>query len=306
MESAETLDSGPGAAAVGADQMMIDSFLATARRITAADRPLLHELAVGVFWPHRSRDLDMMIRLGAGYLATDEIGRAMGSVMHFPAEDDFSFLGMMVVAPRLRSYGTGRWLMRMVMAEAEGCDLRLTATKAGYRLYESEGFEPRGLVRQHQGRVRSIHAPEQAEGTEIRSLVPGDLDAVRTLDAEAYGARRAKALDVFLGASEGVVAERGGRITGYALMRNFGRGKVIGPVVTEDERTAMQMVAPFIQANEGKFLRIDTLAESPVFDAFLSAAGLGIYDTLSEMVLGAQRRATTGPQLFGMASHSFG
>ncbi|WP_172327479.1 GNAT family N-acetyltransferase [Mangrovicoccus sp. HB161399] len=306
MASAESLESGTGAGAPGPDQMMIDSFLATAHRVAPEHRPLLHELAVGVFWPHRGRDLDLMIRLGEGYVATDAIGRAMGSVMHFPAEDEFSFLGMMVVAPRLRSYGTGRWLMRMVMAEAAGCDLRLTATKAGYRLYESEGFEPRGLVRQHQGRARAIHAPDPVPGVEIRKLAPGDAPAIRALDAHAYGASRTAALDVFLGISEGIAAVKDGEVIGYALMRDFGRGKVIGPVVATEDRIAMQMAAPFILANEGKFLRIDTLSDSAVFGAFLAAAGLGVYDTLSEMVLGAQRRAMSGPQIFGMASHSFG
>ncbi|WP_171060869.1 GNAT family N-acetyltransferase [Poseidonocella sp. HB161398] len=306
MASTDIQENGTQGAVPGPGQMMIDSFLATAHRVAPEHRPLLHELAVGVFWPHRSRDLDMMIRLGEGYVAADEIGRAMGSVMYFPAEDDFSFLGMMVVAPRLRSYGTGRWLMRMVLAENRDRDLRLTATRAGYRLYESEGFESRGQVRQHQGRVRPIRAPDPVPGLEIRPMEPGDLEALRALDARAYGAGRSRALDDFLGVSEALVAVDGGELRGFALMRDFGRGKVIGPVVAAEAPVAMQLVAPFLLANEGQFLRIDTLSDSPVFEAFLAAAGLGVYDTLSEMVLGAHRRALKGPQIFGMASHSFG
>lgn len=43
----ETQASGPG------DRLRVDNFDATARCITPADRALLHELTVGVFWPHR-------------------------------------------------------------------------------------------------------------------------------------------------------------------------------------------------------------------------------------------------------------
>ena len=97
------------------DSFRVDKFVATAHRISLADRALLHELTVGVFWPHRWRDLDVFISLGEGYLAVDEIGRAMGSAMCFRAEPDFAMLGMMVTAPRLQTMGTGRWLLRRVM-----------------------------------------------------------------------------------------------------------------------------------------------------------------------------------------------
>lgn len=286
--------------------LTLDNYQAHALRISAADRQLLHELTISVFWPHRDHDIDLFIALGQGYLAIDEIGRAMGSAMYFPMGDDFAMFGMMVTAPRLQTQGAGRWLLKRIMADCAGRDLRLSATRAAYWLYESEGFVPVNTIWQHQGIARDIHLPAAVPGIEVRPLDEADIPAILALDRPGYGADRSQILKVLLGLSEGRVALCGSEIVGYALMRPFGRGKVIGPVIAGDERIAMQMIAPWIQANTGSFLRLDTPTQGEQFTAFLSAAGMGCYDTVTEMRFGRQRRATMGPQVFGLAAHSLG
>lgn len=289
-------------------RLSLDSYTATARLISSADRPLLHELTMGVFWPHRDHDLDLFLSLGQGYLAVDEIGRAMGSAMYFPFGDDFAMFGMMVTAPRLQEQGTGRWLLNRIMADCPGRDLRLSATRAAYRLYQGAGFVPVGTIWQHQGPARPIHLPSPVAGVETRAMAPGDRAAMLALDRPAYGADRTRMLDALLPLSQARVALRGGRVVGFALMRRFGRGKVIGPVVAEESGIAMQMIAPFVQAEAaaGTFLRLDRPQEDDHYAAFLAAAGMGLYDTVTEMRFGPQRRAVTGPQIFALAAHSLG
>ncbi|MEI2385513.1 GNAT family N-acetyltransferase [Breoghania sp. JC706] len=289
-----------------ANRLRVDNYDAVARRITPADRPLLHELTVSVFWPHRTRDLDEFLALGEGYLATDEIGRAMGSAMHYFAGDDFAMLGMMVTAPRLQTLGTGRWLLGHIMADAAGRDMRLSATRSGYWLYETEGFVPLVTIWQHQGIARPFRLPSPVPGLTVRTLQPDDWPALRVLDKIAFGAERTKTLDLLAKVASGVVVERDGGICGYALIRSFGRGKVIGPVIAEDDATAMMLVAPLIKAHEGEFVRLDTPVESKTFEAFLSAGGLGVYDTVTEMYYGRQRRPLEGLQIYGLAAHSLG
>jgi GNAT superfamily N-acetyltransferase len=138
------------------DILRIDTYEAQVVPITLQDRARLHELTVSVFWPHRPADLDMLIALGRGYIALDEIGRPLGSAMHFPMGGDFATLGMMVTQPRLQAMGGGRWLLRRIMDDCAGRDLRLNATRAGYRLYRSAGFQTVGTVYQHQGIVGSV------------------------------------------------------------------------------------------------------------------------------------------------------
>ena len=286
--------------------LVLDNFQATVRRITPADRQLLHQLTVSVFWPHRDHDLDLFISLGKGYLAIDEIGRPMGSAMYFPMGDDFSMFGMMVTAPRLQTQGAGRWLLNQIMADCAGRDLRLSATRAAYWLYESEGFVPVATIWQHQGIARGIHLPPPVAGVETRLLRETDMPAILALDGPAFGADRSEILTVLLGLSEGRVAVRDGKIVGYALVRQFGRGKVIGPVIAENDRVAMQLIAPLIQANTGTFLRLDVPLRSELFASFLAASGMGIYDTVTEMRIGPHRRASSGAQLFGLSAHSLG
>ncbi|WP_297773810.1 GNAT family N-acetyltransferase [uncultured Roseovarius sp.] len=288
------------------DRFRVDKFTATAHRISLADRALLHELTVGVFWPHRWRDLDVFISLGEGYLAVDEIGRAMGSAMCFRAGDDFAMLGMMVTAPRLQTMGTGRWLLRRVMNDCPEMDLRLSATRQGYRLYKEAGFVPLGTIWQHQGVARSLRLPDPVPGLALRAMQPADASEIRALDAHAYGAARDKTLETLLHLSDGTVVESEGKICGFALRRRFGRGWVIGPLVAETETIAMMLVAPLIQSSEGDFVRLDTPVENEQFGAFLSAIGMGVHDTVTEMYLGNQRRPLSGPRLFGLAAHSLG
>lgn len=286
--------------------LRLETFDAMIRPITAADRPLLHELTVSVFWPHRANDLDLFLSLGQGYIALDEIGRPLGSAMYFPMGADFAMLGMMVTTPRLQANGAGRRLLRQILRDCAGRELRLSATRSGYRLYESAGFDPVGTIWQQQGVVRPIHLPEPVPGLVLRPMTPADHDRVLALDAHAYGADREAVIRALLDLSTGVVVERGGVICGFALMRAFGKGVVLGPLVAEDDRMAMQLAAPMIRDCEGQFLRCDTPQPGEQFRAFLSAVGMGVFDTVTEMRLGPSRRAQSGAVLYGLASHSLG
>ncbi|WP_199258101.1 GNAT family N-acetyltransferase [Paracoccus binzhouensis] len=298
-----------GAPATGgrslAPHLRIDAYETSAEPLGLAQRQLLHELTVGVLWPHRPRDLDLFLSLGRGYLATDQIGRPVGSAMYFPVGEDFAMLGMMVTAPRLQARGAGKWLLQRVLADCAGRDLRLSATRSGYRLYAAAGFLPVATIHQQQGIARPV-AAAPVPGLRIRALQPGDEPALRALDAAAYGAARARILDALLPLSTGMVALHDGALRGFALQRDFGKGVVIGPVVAEDDGMAMALAAPLIAANAGTFTRLDTPAGSPAFLAFLAEAGLAPFDTVTEMRLGRQRRAAQGPVIYGLAAHSLG
>lgn len=286
--------------------LLLETFRATISPVTAESLPHLHELAVSVFWPHRGRDIELFLELGQGYIAHDEIGRAMGSAMYFPMGEDFAMLGMMIVTPRLQGNGAGRRLLERVLKDCEGRDLRITATLATRAFYASAGLEPVCNIAQHQGFASAVPVPKPVPGLLIRPLEVDDLDAVRQLDTAAYGADRTVALDALLRRSEGLVAVRDGAVRGFALKRPFGRGVVVGPLVAEDDAMAEQLAAPLIRASEGAFVRVDAPVAHEAFRALLSAANLGVYDTVTEMRRGPARRATTGPQVHGLATHSLG
>ncbi len=286
--------------------LKVDVFEAATHDISLKDLPLLQELTVGVFWPHRDRDLELLVQLGQGYLALDEIGRPLSSAMKFESGSDFAMLGMMITAPRLQTLGTGRWLLQQIMEACGSRDLRLSATRAGYRLYETAGFRPVATIRQHQGMAREIYLPTANPDTEVRAFEDADWPQLLELDSAAYGVDRQTVIRTLGAKSDCVVAQKDGRIVGYAMIRNFGRGQVIGPVVADCDDLAMQLIAPLIQKRTGAFLRMDTPVVDGELTAFLSAAGLGLFDTVTEMYKGEQRRATSGAVLYGLAAHSLG
>lgn len=288
------------------DWLQVDAYKA---RLVALDASLLnqlHALTMSVFWPHRPADLALALEVGSGWLALDEIDRPLSSAMGFPCGDDFAILGLMVTTPRLQAYGSGSRLLRRILKEQSGRDLRLVATRQGYPLYQAAGFANAGLVHQHQGIAREIHPPKPVPGVSIRPFGPGDMAALDALDLHAYGAPRDRILRSLVKVSDVVVAERGGMVEGYAMSRPFGKGRVIGPMVAEQADVAMMLAAEFIRAHAGTFLRLDTIVEDDKFEAFASAAGLGIYNTVTDMRLGRFRRATSGPQTFALAMQSLG
>lgn len=76
--------------------LQVDSYPATIEPIYADKLPLIHELTVGVLWPHRPADIVLFRKLAEGYLALDDIGRPLGTAMTFKMGKDFAMLGMMV------------------------------------------------------------------------------------------------------------------------------------------------------------------------------------------------------------------
>ncbi|SFD89473.1 Acetyltransferase (GNAT) domain-containing protein [Salipiger profundus] len=287
------------------DLLRLESYTATIEPVDGSKREMLHQLAMTVFWPHRGRDIDLFLRLGQGYVACDEIGRPLGSAMYFPMGPDFAMLGMMVVSPRLQSQGAGRRMLRRIMRDCAGRDLRITSTRHGFRLYESAGFVPVSTIYQQQGIVREISAPAPTDGM-LRDLTLADRDAIVALDRSATHADRSAVFDALLEVSDGLVLEQDGEVKGFAMKRAFGKGTVIGPVLADSDEMAIQLTAPLLQSCEGRFARFDRQVESEAMGAFLAAAGLGVYDTVTEMRLGSNRLSQEGLRVYGLASHSLG
>lgn len=290
----------------GDDTLRIDNYRAQIVPVSLQARALLHELTVSVFWPHRVNDLEFLIAQGKGYVALDEIGRPVGSAMHFPMGDDFSMLGMMVTPPRLQAQGGGRWLLRRIMRDCEGRDLRLNATRSGYRLYKNAGFTDVATVCQHQGIVGTVPQLDALPGVELSAVTADDSAAIADMDAQAFGADRGAVIKALMRVSSGLIATRNGRPCGFALMRRFGKGHVIGPLVAESEEMAMQIAAPLMRQSQGGFLRLDTPCRGQLLTAFLNAAGMPQFDTVTEMRIGAHRSATEGLRIYGLAAHSLG
>jgi hypothetical protein len=144
--------------------------------------------------------------------------------------------------------------MEGVLSLAGDRSLQLVATESGLSLYEKLGFRGSGVVVQHQGQVvKSVTAPSG-----VRAARPDDMAAITELDRAAYGAERRRLIGLLADVGSLAVLERMDRLVGFAALRPFGRGEVIGPVVAANLDDARLLVSHFLAARAGAFLRIDT------------------------------------------------
>ena len=204
-------------------------------------------------WPHRSQDWQMALRLSSGAVALDDQGRVTGTILVTPYGAACAMINMVIVDKNVRGKGLGRRLMEQAFDLAGDRPLRLVATTDGMPLYRKLGFVPSGTIRQHQGKVAELAAPE---GVEAAGAV--DLPEIKALDREAYGADREALIDALAERGQFAVIRRSGAIEAYAAIRPFGRGEVLGPVIAENAEDAKALISFFATSRAGAFLRVDT------------------------------------------------
>nr|WP_284502632.1 MULTISPECIES: GNAT family N-acetyltransferase [unclassified Caballeronia] len=256
------------------------------RPFTADDIAAAHALSVEVKWPHRADDWRFVLDAGAGFIA-QEGERVVGTALCWKYGDDGGSLGMVIVAPDCQGKGIGRKLMELLL-EALGKRITvLHATPAGEPLYAKLGFARIGAIHQHQSADFAVPRIDLAQGERLRAIDPRDTDALVALASRASGLDRSTLLPALLKVADGIVLERDGEVLGFALIREFGRGHAIGPVVSvtadaQHARRAQALIAHWLARDEGKFTRIDTPDESGL-SAWLESIGMKRVDTVIKM-----------------------
>ncbi|MEM7206944.1 MAG: N-acetyltransferase [Pseudomonadota bacterium] len=268
----------------------------------AEDIPSLHELSLSVRWPHRAEDWAELQKVGEGFVARDLIGRLICSMMWFPMGSNYASVGMGISSPRLQSLGAGRWLAQHVGQEIGDRNVFLNATGDSLRLCLSFNFQTVRPVFHHNGlaETNSRVLPRVAQ------MQTADFEAIEQLDAVAMGFNRRRIIPSLLAVSEGTLIRESGDITGFALCRKFGRGRVIGPIVAANEDDAIALIDPFIKANPGVFFRVDTYQDSGPFRDYLVEAGITLHETATMMVRGSLPSHRGNAITFGLASQAFG
>jgi hypothetical protein len=89
------------------------------------------------------------------------------------------------------------------------------------------------------------------------------------------------------------------------MLRRFGRGHAIGPVVAPDADGAKALIAHLAAVNAGRFTRIDIDAASGLGE-WLEGLGLAQVDAPIEMMRGARVASPAGAQRYAIVTQALG
>lgn len=256
-------------------------------------------------WPHRREDWAMLLALSHGFVALRG-GDVVGTAMLTPFGDSCATVNMVIVAASMRGRGLGRKLMDAALRACGERECRLTATADGLPLYEKLGFSATHEIRQHQGVPTLLLVDVATDAAELGWVGSESFPAVAALDLQALGMDRRPLLRLLAESGRMAMLREAGQIVGYAALRQFGRGEVIGPVIANTVEQAQCLLSFLIASRPGAFLRVDT-AEGERLSPWLSARGLAGVGGGIAMRRNATSRQPVGPaKPFALASQALG
>lgn len=260
------------------------------------DGALRLSLAAG--WPHRREDGALVLGISRGIvaLAGDKV---VGTAIATP----FGLVAMantIVVDETMRGRGLGRRLMEQMLALVSPQEWRLVATMDGLPLYEKLGFREVGEIVQLQGKLAAVEAP-----TGVDWATPADFQAIVAMDQQSTGAERTSLLSRLAQNGKLAVIREAGAVTGYAALRAFGRGEVVGPVVAQNQEDAKRLLSFMFCARNTDFVRVDTSATSGLVP-WLEAAGLTNVGGGIAMQRGEPAAQSTTFQTYALATQALG
>ncbi|VVE01618.1 N-acetyltransferase GCN5 [Pandoraea horticolens] len=281
------------------------------RPFTAADVSAGHRLSSAARWPHKPDDWRFLLRQGQGFVALDG-DEVVGTALYWQYGESGGSLGMVIVSPDRQGRGIGRELMERMLDALGSRTTVLHATLAGQPLYEKLGFTAIGKIDQHQGTARRPPLMELPPGERLRPLGANDPERLIVLASRASDLDRRRILPALLDIADGIALEHDGELLGFSLFRRFGRGFVIGPVVVSRkggdalaQQRAEVMIAHWLTLHEGRFVRIDTPADSGLTD-WLASLGLERVDTVVKMARNGVPRSDDEFRQFAIINQAIG
>lgn len=277
------------------------------RELTPADLPAALALTQAQHWSHRMTDWALHLRFGRGLGVRDERDDALiGTALWWDWDAALATIGLVVVRPDQQGRGTGRRLMQALLAETGERPVGLVATAAGRKLYEDCGFVATGGIVQCQGELQGAKGSVPHGNLRLRAARRDDLPALRALDSQAVGAPRTRLIEaVFDAGLPGRIAERGGRVVGFALQRPAGHGITVGPLIAADEPTAIAIAAATLDDAQG-IVRLDIPATALGLLDYVASRGLVPVDRVTAMLRGRPPMSGGPMQRFALVSQAFG
>ncbi len=276
------------------------------RPMTADDLAQAHALSEEQRWPHRPADWAQSFAHAEGIVAERD-GQIIATAQRWRWGPRHATIGLVIVTPACQGRRIGHRLMSALLDGLDNHTVLLHATAEGRGLYERLGFVRTGEIRQHQGVAQPTPLIALPTGWRLRPAGLNEAADLRRLDAQARGMPRDALIDDLLASADAcVVMDDDGEARGFAMLRRFGRGHAIGPVVAPDAESAKALIAHLAGINAGHFTRIDIDFDSGLAE-WLESIGLLRVDAPTTMVRGEPLATPPGaPALFAIVTQAMG
>jgi len=238
-----------------------------------------------------------------GFLIGELNAEPVGCISAISYAGRYGFVGLYIVRPEFRGQGFGLQLWRAALARLHGHNVGLDGVPAQQGNYARSGFHLAYRSIRYRGKAQTAEIHES-----IRPAADGAFAAIAEFDREVFPERRDDFLRAWLTQpmAGAYVAEDGGRLTGYAVVRQCREGWKIGPLAADGQVVARRLYdAAAAHASSGEAIFVDVPEANPRAPSFLAALGLKpVFETA---------RMYTGPdpaidlaKLFGVTTFELG
>ena len=239
-------------------------------------------------WNQVRRDWEQFLALSPnGCVVAAHEEQVVGTVATVRYGTRFGWIGMVLVDPAVRGRGIGTRLLDHSLALLADMPLiRLDATTAGHPLYLTRGFTEERPINRLQGVAPALAQPRPEGVRPMRSQDIGDISA---LDELVFGANRIAMLRWMWQGAPGYawVAERGGRVAGYAFGRHGHDFEDLGPIVAADDDMAHRLAIACLSAHGGRSFVVDVPLGQSSLQQRLEALGFRYQRPLIRMARGS-------------------
>ena len=283
--------------------------LTTAPPLTSNELSDVEALVAEAGWNQTDADWRIFLELGHVYAVRNSDARVIASAATLPHDGKFAWISMVLVSAEYRRQGLASGLMRRCIDDltAAGLVPILDATPDGRAVYRALGFKD--IWGYHRMALRALQAVPTSfdERIEVHSITDFVWPSLCDYDAAAFGARRDAMLSRLrarLPQAE-LYATRGGKITGLLMGRDGRTANQLGPLIADDDETAMALLQQAAAAIAAP-IYLDIADAKSRLRGWLETIGFTDIRPLTRMILGSSRRFDDPERTYAVAGPEFG
>lgn len=277
------------------------------RNMRKEDIPAGLSLCRSAGWNQLSREWELFLQLNADgcRVAVDETGSVVGTVTTLRYQDNFSWVGMVLVDPGKQRLGIGTQLLHEALKILSADEtIKLDATPAGREVYLKLNFVDEYRL----SRMRLNEIPtNKLPASSARPLRQSDFPRVIKFDREVFGADRKPVLERILkGAPQyAFVVEDANEIKGYCFGRPGYNYNQIGPVIAKNAEVAKQLLSAALRNCTAPVIA-DILYHTPGWVNWITSLGFAELRPLIRMYRGKNTFPGIVEKQFAILGPEFG